>query len=740
MAMKLRTRALFPRRVFIALAFLFVSLVGILYALLKRTYGIIGPPSTLTTPDAASNAARLAHGLPPREYWPLKHRTRLRHMTAISKNVGISEVIAVRNRNLPRSADYRTIAPSKFAIRISLIASCKDRTGFLQSALPTWLDALGSHDEIVLIDWGTSATAHVPHMAVVEAIKDSRINLVTIPNTNSWVLSRAYNLGFAHARGEWVLKVDCDTMLNSNFFDSLQLPSPPISTNPAQSSVDAERVSEASVTSTDAASAINEPQQALPNQQQRHYYRVLTNDAKDENEQFLSGVFLIHSDDLRNVRGFDERITSYGWENVDLYDRLEKREPPFSLVPKPFAPNAVSHILHGEVFRAADRPDSGGPVFEVELNRLVIRALGPWHTRENFTACTYSHRVASNDARYVFAEPERVLPPAIDSLPISTQESVLADARAHVLHEVYGIPLDVLSEVSRSRAELVRELARLRRSGEWLPRTGVIFAEVVGTAASRLLGVASAVAIARQHRRPLFLAWRPSDDSDVRRDARIDGVLDLTAASVKGVHVFQVGTWPCRYSTVDACAAADKAYARAVQFNADTDLATVEETLIKRSEMNVVLRMERAMSGLQRTQIVRSLRSLQPSTTLGIVLRARAEALATRQGIYLGPRLREHTIDAIAKRLNAGLVDGQAPAYFVVGGDRTLVRRARRALGADLSINGAGDTEKLDGLKLEFAELFALARCRAVVNDGRTPQDVFDAVSAVREALADTRT
>lgn len=731
MAMKFRSRALFPRRVFIGLAFLFVTLVGVLYALLKRTYGIIGPPNTLLTPDAASNAQRIAHGLPPREYWPLKRRTRLSHLTAISKRVEISEVISVRNRNLPRRADYRSAVETRFPIRISLIASCKDRTGFLQTTLPTWLDALGSHDEIVLVDWGTSSTAHVPLMAVVEATKDSRINLVTTQNTNSWILSRAYNLAMAHARGEWILKVDCDTMLNSNFFDSLQFPSPPtITTNNA-----AVHISEISATTetNDNDDAANTQQSFLLS---RHYYRFSTTDAKDENDHFLTGVFLIHSDDLRRVRGFDERITSYGWENVDLYDRLEKLTPGPTLVPKSFTPSSISHILHGEVFRAADRPDSGGPIFEAELNRLIISALGRWHTLDNLTTCTYSHRIASNDARYVFAEPERVLPAAIDSLPISTQESVLADARAHVLHNEYAIPLDVLSEVSRSRAELVRELARLKRSGEWAPQSGVVFAEIVGSPATRLLGVSCAVAIAQQHRRPLFIAWRPGDERGTKPDVRIDGVFDIAGAAIKGVHVFQVGNWPCQ-STVDACAAADKAFARAVQFDAEADLASVEDTMVKQSEMNVVLRLDRVMNGMQRTQILRSLRALQPSTTLASVLSARSEALSTRQGIYLGPRLREHSIDAIAKRLTSGVTEGESAAtYFVAGADRTLVRRARRALDSSLSINGEGVDQRLEGNILEFAEIFALARCRVMLNDGRTPQDVFEAVSALKESMS----
>lgn len=715
MAVKVRTRSLFPRRVLIALVFLFLSLFAMLFSFLKRTYGIVRQPPPSSFPNARSNAARIADGLPPEEYWP-SGRTRLRHQTPISKPLDILDVQALRNRGIPSSSDYRSLSPtSTFPVRLSLIAACRDRTAFLQSSLPTWLDALAAYDEIVLVDWGTDSETHVPLMAAVEATKDSRISLITVRDTASWVLSRAYNLALDHARGEWVLKVDCDTTLNSNFLDSVSLSGAPVSV---------------AAPTTNGPSTPASPATPIDNSEKRHYYRFLQPDIADGNDRYLSGVFLAHSYDLRAVHGFDERLTTYGWESNDLYERFERSSASKgrALLPRSFKSGSLSHIRHtGRDHQSM----SGGPEFQAELNRRALLALSSWASENR--RCSYAHRIASNDGRYVFSEAQVSIPSAMDQLVPSMRESVLAAAREHVLHTVYGIPLEVIGEINRSRAELVRELARIRSKASWVPGNGIIFADISGTTAQRLLGVAVAVSIASKSKRPLFIAWRPDDTKLLGRDPRLDGVLDINSASDHGAHVYQLGAWPCRHSTTDECASFDVAYKRIVTYDGEKDFSLIEAGIDKNPKDNVLLRFEGAVPMLGRKRMVEALRILRPAPRLAQVLQDKAKVLGETQGVYIGPKLRAHSIDAIAKRLrNGGSNNSTPPAYFVVGGDRVLVRMARRALESDLAINGNG--HKFEGAALEFAELFALAYCRVVVNDGRIPHDVFEAVAIIRES------
>lgn len=731
-AVKARTRALLPRRVLLAVAAMFFPVAFVLYHLLKRSYGMNGAPVTRSAPDAASNARRIEHGLPPLEYWPFRFRTRLKHNTPISKQVPLPDVLAVRTRHLKRSADYRVASRgdmprSRFPVRVSVIASCKDRTGFLQAALPTWLSALSSYDEIVLVDWGTSTVNHVPLMAVVEALPDPRISLITLRKSSSWMLSRAYNLALSHARGEWILKVDCDTMLAPNLLHFHTLPPAPRSpstTLTLQSLI------------PHIASNLSDPT--------RYYYRYSRDDAQHENDQYLSGVTLVHSDDLRAVYGYDERIVTYGWEDTDLYKRLERSvaENGRALTPKPFVEQTVEHVKHSHKFRLADQRLVSGPALQIEINRLALLSLASW-TSETQERCTYSYQIASNDARYVFATTESTIRANINQLSTSMREEVMAEARTRLLHNEYGIPLDVLSEISRSRAELVRELDRLVREGSWAPGAGAIFAEVSGTAAQRLLGVASAVALASEYRRPLFLAWRPAHTrrkTKNMREPRVDDVLDLTGAAERGVNVFQMGAWRCT-GAASECATADAAYSSMTEHAIDGDAQSARailDLLQRRRQAperrNIVLRLDHVFEHIPRDWLVSALRTVRPAPQLDRVLKARRSVLRVRQGVYLGPRLRAHNIDAFAQRLRADTATaGTEPAFFVAGADRALVRHARRALDAHLDMEAGG--EHFDSATVEFGELYALALCPAMVNDGRTPRDVFDAVALLRDAL-----
>lgn len=701
-AVKARTRAMLPRRVVLGLIALFFCVALLLFLLLQRLYGMHAPPVPRISADARSNERRIERGLEPLEYWPFRFRTRLRHGTPMSRRLSLAEALAVRNRRIGRREDYRASdgASSTFVKRVSLIAACKDRTGFVQTALPTWVAALSARDEIVLVDWGTSTVNHVPLMAVVEAIGDRRITLITLRKVSSWMLTRAYNLALAHARGQWILKMDCDHTLSSNFLDLHTLPPKPThSSNNSSNS-------------------------------QSFYYRNSRDVA--QNNQHTAGAFLAHSADLRAVHAYDERIVTYGWEDADLYKRLERPSSQHGrdLAPTPFVDSSVRHVRHGDALRLSDQKLTSGTALEAQINRVASLSLPQWATQER---CTYTYQTASNDGRYLFATPQTTVQPALDQLSAAMREEVLTEARTRLLHNEYVIPLDVLSEITRSRAQLVREFDQLQRDAAWPPTNGVIFAHITGAPAQRLLGVASAAALALEYHRPLFVAWDPQSNSK-RNDPRPDAILDFPRAAQSGLHVFVMGTWRCK-SALSTCANIDPAYQSMIEYSYDST-STGNDVLYalqhaSKTRENILLRLNGAFSPVSRQSIINAMRLLRPAPRLDSVLNARTAALRGRHGIYLAPKLRSHTIEAFARRLRADT--GHSAAFFVAGPDRPLVRRARRALNAQLDLDAG--TQHFDPDAVQFGELFALALCQTVVNDGRTPRVVLDLVDVLRDAL-----
>ena len=209
------------RRMVCALALLFIPVFCAFFVLLKWMYGVRAPYPAAAAPARGSpeiNARRIARGLHPLEYWPSGAGTE-NFPPPLRAGLSVDDVRAVRARN-----GGATGLRKDAGVRVSLVAACRDRTAFLQSALPTWLRALRSTDEVVLVDWATDEKKHVPLYVVVKDVGDRRVSLLRVENVTSWTLSRAYNVALSLARGEWVLKVDCDTMLDNHFLEDLTLP------------------------------------------------------------------------------------------------------------------------------------------------------------------------------------------------------------------------------------------------------------------------------------------------------------------------------------------------------------------------------------------------------------------------------------------------------------------------------------------------------------------------------------
>ena len=158
---------------------------------------------------------------------------------------------------------------------ISLITAVKNREETLRQAISSWLK-LGEIDEIIIVDWSSDQSL----APLVKSFADDRICLIRVEGQEKWILSFAYNLAACCASRDKLLKTDADVLIKPDFFEKNIL-------------------TPGSFISGD--------------------WRM----GRDDNEKHLNGTVFLYRSDFIRVNGYNEYIKSYGWDDSDLYTRLE---------------------------------------------------------------------------------------------------------------------------------------------------------------------------------------------------------------------------------------------------------------------------------------------------------------------------------------------------------------------------------------------------------------------------------
>ena len=182
--------------------------------------------------------------------------------------------------------------PARAGPTVSIVAAACNRTGSLLRVLPSWLAVKGV-DEVVLLDWSSE-----PPLSSLPLPVDRRLRVVRVAGEREWTLARAYNLAVQLARADIILKVDADTWLDPEVLAAQPL---------APSAVGGGGSGVAGGGGVTAAS---------------DFLRGCRDDAPDENARHLNGVLLARRSDVLRVRGYDERMRKYGFDDTDLYARL----------------------------------------------------------------------------------------------------------------------------------------------------------------------------------------------------------------------------------------------------------------------------------------------------------------------------------------------------------------------------------------------------------------------------------
>lgn len=220
---------------------------------------------------------------------------------------------------------------------VSVVTCCRNRSANLIRALPSWL-ACAEVAEVVVVDWGSDRPVAADLAAA--GLTDPRIRLVRAEDEPRWILSLAFNLGFRLARCARVLKADADIVLERDFFARNPLP----------------------------------PMAFVAGNWRR----------TDPGQAYVNGVFYIRAGDLRAVNGFNEYITTYGWDDDDLYDRLVAA----GITRVDVDPGSVTHLDHDDAARlnhATPETPSGWAdlgqmaMFRIRTNRMLATMMPPWN-------------------------------------------------------------------------------------------------------------------------------------------------------------------------------------------------------------------------------------------------------------------------------------------------------------------------------------------------------------------------
>lgn len=235
--------------------------------------------------------------------------------------------------NVPFSLDSLVVGVNP---GVSLVTSCMNRNDNLVKAIPSWL-ACHQISEVVIVDW--SSDVPVIESLSESEISDPRIRVVRVDDQPRWILSYAFNIGFRAASFEKILKADADINLSPDFFERNHL-------------------------SKDEFIAGD--------------WRVA-----EKGQEFINGFFYISREDLLSVNGFNEYITTYGWDDDDIYQRLVDS----GLQRRCVDVKTIFHLPHDDARRVREQLKSSCPLaelrsstrFKIRANRFVANAMPTWN-------------------------------------------------------------------------------------------------------------------------------------------------------------------------------------------------------------------------------------------------------------------------------------------------------------------------------------------------------------------------
>ena len=234
--------------------------------------------------------------------------------------------------------DFETKYLADFAMSeaipgISLFTAIKNRHDNFEEVLQSWL-MHKQISEIIIVDWDSEKSL----APLIQKYQDGRIILAEVKNQPKWVLSHAFNLSARLTTRNRLLKMDADVKIMPSFFKCHDL-------------------------------------------KPGNFYCGNWQNRRNDNEKHLNGTVYLYRDDFITVNGYNEFIKTYGWDDTDLYKRLQE----LGLKRNDFEYDTLFHIPHNKRIIHQDKPDflkrltdEECAAFYIFLNRLLGSKFGIW--------------------------------------------------------------------------------------------------------------------------------------------------------------------------------------------------------------------------------------------------------------------------------------------------------------------------------------------------------------------------
>lgn len=202
----------------------------------------------------------------------------------------------------------------------SIVCVSMNRSEHILKALPSWLK-VNNCNEIVILDYGSDVK--LLDILKFHNLNDPKVKIFRVENVSKWHLSKAYNLAIKLSSYKNIYKLDSDNICDKNVIDNHPLNKPDI------------------------------------------YYHGRWEDATNENELQIAGTMFFTYDMFIDSNGYNENITTYGWDDCDFDLRLNKIG-----VRKSICINDFQFIEHSDDIRQ-DKSSNFSLKQNIQVNRIL---------------------------------------------------------------------------------------------------------------------------------------------------------------------------------------------------------------------------------------------------------------------------------------------------------------------------------------------------------------------------------
>lgn len=210
---------------------------------------------------------------------------------------------------------------------ISAIVCVKNRTNNLLKSLYSWLK-IPKITEIIILDFGSEIPVKIPHLS-------DRIKLYRY-ESKFWHLTKAYNIASQLSTKNIIMKLDADYYLDKFFLTHNKLPK-------------------------DKKSFVC---------------------GKIQKPWNLCGFLFVHRENFFAVNGYNERIINYGYDDYDIYIRLESIGLKRIFLNSDF----ITHLPHDESNRTLFQPQKHISKHNSNKNNKKIAIEQPWTHKDKMSS------------------------------------------------------------------------------------------------------------------------------------------------------------------------------------------------------------------------------------------------------------------------------------------------------------------------------------------------------------------